>query len=53
MTSAGPLSTVLLWLVALVFAALVVARRDGGDRQALRFALGQLVSLLPRLVPLS
>jgi uncharacterized membrane protein YraQ (UPF0718 family) len=41
----------LLWLLALVLAALVASRRDGGLRQALNFALGQLVSLLPRLVP--
>ncbi len=51
MTSATPVATVVLWLVALSLAALVVARRDGGHRQALHFALGQLVSLLPRLVP--
>ena len=50
MTSATPMATLLLWLVALVLAALVVARRDGGHRQALHFALGQLVNLLPRLV---
>jgi uncharacterized membrane protein YraQ (UPF0718 family) len=51
MTNATPVATVMLWLVALVLAGLVVARRDGGHRQALHFALGQLVSLLPRLVP--
>lgn len=50
MTDAYPLATVWLWLIAVSLGALVLARRDGGHRRALRFAFGQLVTILPRLV---
>ena len=49
MTDAAGGATLVLWLIAALLGLLAYARRDGRHREAGVFALGQFVSLMPRL----